>query len=235
MGTLSAIIIAFAGLLGAAFAKILADEFKAWCPAMLASIVALAVRILPQHERDRYSEEWSDYLAEVPGDLGKIVTAFGFVLAAGRMVSLPVRIGKRSLDVAVALFAVVVLSPLLLLASLSIKLDSPGPLIFRQRRIGMNGKKFAIYKLRTMVTEGKRDDAHVTRVGALLRRTGIDEIPQMFNVLRGDMGFFGRPPLREHEVNESAGTDVMSDRPGFAPNLRSFVRIIWEILKRGAY
>ncbi len=116
---------------------------------------------------------------------------------------------SRALDIVVASVALVVVSPLLLLAAIAIKLDSPGPVIYRQRRAGKDGRPFELLKLRTMhlgadpvgvgtpVLEG---DPRVTRVGRLLRRFSLDEIPNLVNVLRGDMAIVGPRPTLEAQV-----------------------------------
>ncbi|MGN0571796.1 MAG: sugar transferase [Candidatus Fimenecus sp.] len=115
---------------------------------------------------------------------------------------------KRFLDCVVALLALVIASPLLLLTALAVKLDSKGPVIFKQARIGKDGKVFEIYKFRSMcvgaeqtgsgVYSGK-GDSRVTKVGKFLRATSIDELPQLVNILKGEMSFIGpRPPLTYH-------------------------------------
>lgn len=118
------------------------------------------------------------------------------------------RLQKRCLDVGVALFALVLLTPLLLTVAVLIKLDSPGAIIFRQSRRGFNGKPFEIWKFRTMtvcedgetVRQATRRDARITRIGRFLRMTSIDELPQLWNVLRGDMSLVGpRPHAVAHD------------------------------------
>ncbi|BDG01705.1 sugar transferase [Anaeromyxobacter oryzae] len=124
---------------------------------------------------------------------------------------------KRAFDLAVSALGLVVLSPALLAAALAIRLESPGPILFRQRRVGRAGRTFTLYKFRSMRAgaEGERaallalneadgpvfklrHDPRVTRVGRVLRRTSIDELPQLWNVLRGEMSLVGpRPPLPE--------------------------------------
>ena len=115
---------------------------------------------------------------------------------------------KRVLDVVVSMTAIVFFWPLLMIAAVAIKLDSPGPIIFRQRRSGLNAKEFVIFKFRTMmvledgpvVTQASRDDLRVTRIGKFLRRSSLDELPQLFNVLRGDMSLVGpRPHALAHD------------------------------------
>jgi putative colanic acid biosynthesis UDP-glucose lipid carrier transferase len=116
---------------------------------------------------------------------------------------------KRALDIIMAGVGVVVLSPLLLLVAIAIKLDSPGPVFFRQWRCGFNGRTFQIMKFRTMrvqedgetVRQAQRHDSRVTRLGRWLRRSSIDELPQLFNVLGGSMSLVGpRPHALIHDT-----------------------------------
>ncbi len=115
---------------------------------------------------------------------------------------------KRAFDAVLASLAAAALAPLLLLVAIAIKLDSKGPVLFRQQRTGFDGEKFHIYKFRTMnvmedgpvVIQAARGDRRITRVGALLRRTSIDELPQLFNVIKGDMSLIGpRPHALAHD------------------------------------
>ncbi|WP_034994629.1 undecaprenyl-phosphate glucose phosphotransferase [Beijerinckia mobilis] len=118
------------------------------------------------------------------------------------------RAAKRSLDIVAASIAILLLSPVFLVTALAIKLDSSGPIIFKQRRNGFNSRIFLIYKFRTMtvmedgavVRQAQRNDQRVTRVGAFLRRSSIDELPQLINVLKGDMSLVGpRPHALAHD------------------------------------
>lgn len=117
-------------------------------------------------------------------------------------------IAKRIFDVIVASILVVILSPILLLLSILIKLDSKGPVMFRQVRVTTYGKTFCIFKFRTMVNNADKigtqvttkGDARVTRMGKLLRGCRLDELPQLFNVLKGEMSFVGTRPEVEKYV-----------------------------------
>lgn len=118
------------------------------------------------------------------------------------------RSAKRVMDVTIAATSLVFLSPLILLAAAAIKLESRGPVIFRQRRHGFNGQPFVIYKFRTMkvledgaaVVQATKKDPRVTRVGRVLRETSIDELPQLWNVLQGNMSIVGpRPHAMIHD------------------------------------
>jgi Undecaprenyl-phosphate glucose phosphotransferase len=116
--------------------------------------------------------------------------------------SLSERIAKRTFDITAAGLGLLLLSPLLTIVALAIKLDSPGPVIFKQRRYGFNQQPFRIFKFRSMstledsadLTIVQKGDARVTRVGAFIRRHNIDELPQLFNVLIGDMSLVGPRP-----------------------------------------
>lgn len=135
---------------------------------------------------------------------------------------------KRFLDVTASFLGLVLLSPLLLAVSILIKIDSRGPVIFRQKRIGRNGTVFEIYKFRSMCVGAEKTgsgvysgkgDARVTRIGKILRATSIDELPQLLNILKGEMSFVGpRPPLTYHPWKYEEYTDfqkrMFEVRPG---------------------
>lgn len=115
----------------------------------------------------------------------------------------------RSFDIAIALLALVVFSPVLLIAAIAIRLGSHGPVIYRQRRVGLGGEEFEMLKLRTMAagsdpvgvgTVVTRDDPRVTAAGRVLRRTSLDEIPNLINVLRGEMAIVGPRPTIPAQV-----------------------------------
>jgi undecaprenyl-phosphate galactose phosphotransferase/putative colanic acid biosynthesis UDP-glucose lipid carrier transferase len=111
-------------------------------------------------------------------------------------------LAKTSLDMALALIALLLFLPLLLAVAVLIKLDSKGPVFFRQTRVGVNGTRFRIYKFRTMrtledgeeVRQATRNDNRITRIGRWLRATSVDELPQLINVLRGEMSLVGPRP-----------------------------------------
>jgi lipopolysaccharide/colanic/teichoic acid biosynthesis glycosyltransferase len=117
----------------------------------------------------------------------------------------------RFADILIATIALVVLSPFLLAAAIAIKLGSRGPVIYRQRRIGRDGRPFEMWKLRTMVggsdpvgigTAVTRDDPRVTAAGRFLRRTSLDEVPNLVNVLRGEMAIVGPRPTIPAQVDD---------------------------------
>lgn len=135
---------------------------------------------------------------------------------------------KRVLDIVFSLLAMVILSPLFLVTAVAVRLDSRGPVIFRQKRLGLDARAFDIYKFRTMCVGAEHmgsgvysgaDDARVTKVGRILRALSIDELPQLVNILRGEMSFIGpRPPLTYHpwplETYTKEQLHMFAVRPG---------------------
>lgn len=113
---------------------------------------------------------------------------------------------KRIIDVVFSIILLIIVSPILLVSAIAIKLDSKGPVVFKQKRLGLNGKEFCIYKFRSMCVDAEKggvysdnSDKRVTKVGKILRKTSIDELPQIVNILKGEMSFIGpRPPLTYH-------------------------------------
>jgi exopolysaccharide biosynthesis polyprenyl glycosylphosphotransferase len=151
---------------------------------------------------------------------------------------------KRSLDLCGAAVGLVLLSPLLAAAAIAIKLDSPGPVFFRQRRVGREGKPFTLIKFRTMVVDAERltaelqaqsddpgwlkleADPRITPVGRLLRLSSIDELPQLWNVLRGEMSLVGPRPLIDIEAEQVTGW--ARTRLDLAPGITG----LWQVLGR---
>jgi len=153
---------------------------------------------------------------------------------------------KRALDIAASLVAIILLSPVFLFTWLAIKVEDPGPSIFRQQRVGRWGKLFTMYKFRSMVMDAEKlknqlmdqneseagvifkmkKDPRITRIGAIIRKFSIDELPQLFNVLTGDMSLVGpRPPVpaevQEYTLSDRRRLDVT---PG--------ITCIWQVSGR---
>jgi len=151
-----------------------------------------------------------------------------FVFSEGFRRSSLLLAGKRMVDLVFATLALLISLPLLLLLALAIRLDSKGPVIYRQRRVGLGGRYFNVLKLRSMYVDAEQrtgarwasvDDPRVTRVGRYLRKFRLDEFPQFVNVIRGDMSFLGPRPERPESVEQLRQTIAYYDerhttRPG---------------------
>jgi len=139
---------------------------------------------------------------------------------------------RRALDIVVAGAALVLTAPLLALAMLAIRLESPGSAIYRQRRVGKDARPFDLFKLRTMVDGAEHlgaglavnaGDTRITRVGAFLRRTSLDELPNLFNVLRGDMSLIGPRPTLPVQVAQY--TDRQRRRLSVKPGITGWAQV----------
>ena len=138
-------------------------------------------------------------------------------------------------DKVLAILALIVLSPILLITAILIKIDSPGPVFFRQSRTGWNGKEFFIWKFRSMkihqeadgeVTQATRDDSRITRVGRFIRKTSIDELPQLFNVLSGKMSMVGpRPHAIEHNTDYDKRIRAYMTRHRIKPGITGLAQV----------
>jgi exopolysaccharide biosynthesis polyprenyl glycosylphosphotransferase len=141
---------------------------------------------------------------------------------------------KRVFDLVFASLALIALTPLLVAVAILIKLDSPGPIFFVQRRYGFNQQPFRIIKFRTMgvsedgaiVTQTTRDDPRLTRIGRWLRRWNVDEIPQLFNVLTGDMSLVGpRPHALSHDHDYERRISLYARRHNVKPGITGWAQI----------
>jgi putative colanic acid biosynthesis UDP-glucose lipid carrier transferase len=142
--------------------------------------------------------------------------------------------GKRAVDIAGAFFALLLFLPLLLCIAMAVRLESGGPVIFKQRRTGHCGRIFTIYKFRTMtvaedcgnVRQATRDDARVTAIGGVLRKLSLDELPQFLNVLKGDMSLVGpRPHALAHDDYYGDMIPVYVDRFRAKPGLTGLAQV----------
>lgn len=152
------------------------------------------------------------------------------IRAAGRLRS----VFKRLLDIAVALPALVVALPVMAAVAAAVRLASPGPVLFRQQRLGLNGKPFTILKFRTMtvaedgaqVLQARKNDPRVTRVGHFLRVWSLDELPQLFNVLSGEMSLVGpRPHARAHDEQYAALIGYYTQRQRVKPGITGWAQV----------
>jgi sugar transferase (PEP-CTERM system associated) len=142
---------------------------------------------------------------------------------------------KAVFSFAISLFLLVLFSPVMLLIAVTIRLDSPGPVIFRQKRVGKRGKIFTLYKFRSMFdgadsderhAPAEEDDERITRLGRVLRRTHLDELPQLYNILRGDMHFVGpRPFVPDQEEEYVKAIPFYSQRWNVKPGATGWAQI----------
>jgi len=139
---------------------------------------------------------------------------------------------RRALDIVVSALALALSAPVLAAAAVAIRLESPGPVIYRQRRAGMHGRPFEVLKLRTMVDGAEHigaglaidaNDSRVTRVGALLRRASLDELPNLLNVLRGDMSLIGPRPTLPVQVEQY--TERQRGRLAIKPGITGWAQV----------
>lgn len=142
---------------------------------------------------------------------------------------------KHFFDTLLSLVMLILVAPVMLIIAIVIKLDSSGPVLFKQQRVGKNGKDFTILKFRTMVVNAEKmgtgldsfaDDSRVTKVGKFLRNTSLDELPQLFNILKGDMSFVGpRPPVTYHPFKYEDYPPVPKKRFEVKPGVTGYAQI----------
>lgn len=145
------------------------------------------------------------------------------------------RFFKRAFGIFFSLLGLIITSPIMLIVAILIKIESPGPVIFKQQRIGKDGKVFEIYKFRSMCQNAEKtgsgvysdkNDSRVTKVGKFIRATSLDEIPQFFNVLKGDMAFIGpRPPLTYHPWTFDKYTEHQKKMFNVRPGLTGWAQV----------
>jgi exopolysaccharide biosynthesis polyprenyl glycosylphosphotransferase len=192
-----------------------------WSAALANSLLRLRVMGFKVYDAGAFCER---VLRRLPvSSLSALDLAFSESLT----ISTPRRWAKRVFDVVMSIAMLAVVAPLMVITALAIKIDSRGPLFYRQERVGRSGRRFVLWKFRSMAADAEKDgavwatinDERVTRVGRFIRRTRIDELPQVFNVLLGPMSFVGPRP----------------ERPVFVDKLKAQVPFYWlrEMVKPG--
>ncbi|WP_238189793.1 exopolysaccharide biosynthesis polyprenyl glycosylphosphotransferase [Methylobacterium frigidaeris] len=143
-------------------------------------------------------------------------------------------VAKRVLDVVGAVLGLILLLPFFLVIAVLIKCDSPGPVLFRQSRIGLGNRPFRVWKFRTMtccengsvIRQARRDDPRVTRIGRVLRRTSLDELPQLVNVLLGSMSLVGpRPHAMAHDAEFTVTVARYAERHAVRPGITGWAQV----------
>jgi lipopolysaccharide/colanic/teichoic acid biosynthesis glycosyltransferase len=239
------IVVVLLGLALAVVRSLVAQEIRAWLPHLARRLVRRAARRLPGDFQARYEEEW---LAELAAWEDRAISALVRAAhIRWKTKAIRESLGeagvrgeraKRILDVSVAAAMLVVLSPNLIVVAIAIKLDSPGPVFVRQPRAGRGGRSFSLIKFRSMYVDAQArvqefmdsskdseqletvlsGDPRVTRVGAFIRRISLDQVPQLVNVIRGDMSLVGPPathPAEREEVPSQEDNLTRTDlRPG---------------------
>lgn len=197
-------------------ARVVGDDVKEWLPWITRRLVELAVSRLPEQERDRFEEEWWAHIDDLPGNLAKVHAACGY-LSASKAINHIAQFGdttrieevaRRAIDIASSVLALLILLPLTLLISIYIKLDSPGPVLVKQKRLGANNIPFDLLKFRTLSVgvPGQPCPRRATRVGWVLRKLHFEELPQLLNILKGQMSLVGPLPSAAHGSAESETT-----------------------------
>jgi lipopolysaccharide/colanic/teichoic acid biosynthesis glycosyltransferase len=198
MALIMAVGLFLVGVLAAALSQQLTDEFKAWIPWVVKHLVRRAVARLPEDQKDRFTEEWQSHVNEVPGQIGKIYVALGFLSAARQMASIhnswyvqhPVsEVRIRLMDLACSVTFIFLLVPLFLVVGLWMRMS--GRILQTDTRVGLNGLHFQRLRF-----------CRRGRLGKLLEKTALCELPMMINVLRGDMSIIG-PRSDEPDFAES--------------------------------
>jgi sugar transferase (PEP-CTERM system associated) len=170
-------------------------------------------KLLRLKTRGVYIQDGPEYYESITGKIPLDSLRLSWLLfSPGFHVRAALKLYKRVFSLLLSGLAILITSPIMLLAAIAIRLDSPGPVIFRQTRVGEQGKLFTVFKFRSMydgsdkkaLTPAEHGDARVTRVGKWLRRTRVDELPQLFNIVKGDMAFVGPRPFVPEQEEECA-------------------------------
>lgn len=200
-------------LVAGALVNLILAELLDWCPWVAVRLIRRAVRKLPPEARDRYLDEWLAELEAVPGRrISAIIFAIRICIGASRVSA---ELGGRSVvrdpvvrglvDRVLVLLLVSLWSPLILTVALAVRLTSPGPVLVTQRRVGRGGVLFNLYSFRSTIcaaeSEIPAECRRFTPVGGLLHRTSLEELPQLFSVLRGDMSIVGPHPERPESAD----------------------------------
>jgi sugar transferase (PEP-CTERM system associated) len=192
-------------------------------------------QLLKLKTRGVYIQDGPEYYEGITGKIPLDSLRLSWLLfSSGFHVRPALRLYKRIFSLILGSLAIVITSPIMLLAALAVRLDSKGPAIFRQSRVGEHGKLFTVYKFRSMfegsdkikLSPAEHGDPRVTRVGKWLRRTRIDELPQLFNIVKGDMAFVGpRPFVPEQEEDCAAQIPFYRERWLVKPGATGWAQI----------
>lgn len=227
MDLIRVVLLAVLGILAAAISRQLTDEFKAWTPWLIKRCIQRAVRQLPESLRERYTDEWQSHINEIPGEVGKLFEALGFLRASWNMSrgltgDMPYALTKRVFDIAFASFAIVVFLPLFAFVAVLMRLVSDDPLIVVERRMGHKQETIRLLRFHTMT------DGRVTPTGLYMRQSHLDGLPQLINVLQGEMSLIGPRPLRFSEfdlVDKWLPSPSLSRRKNVKPGIFGWAKM----------
>ena len=228
-----------------AIGSIVAAEIFLAAPSIARHLVRRAANMLPpgRAARERFAEEWLFILEDLESPTGKLYFALCVLIKAPCIRyyckypngSFSTSIVKELSDRGVAAIIIFMIAPVLAMIAIAISVESPGPILFRQKRSGLNNEIFEAYKFRTMVvsrpidpaaTQATRNDPRLTRFGRFLRRTSLDELPQLWNVLAGQMSLVGpRPQPIPHNDYYGKHITGYSDRHAVKPGLTGLAQI----------
>jgi lipopolysaccharide/colanic/teichoic acid biosynthesis glycosyltransferase len=217
-----AIVKVFSALLASLLSRLAVDELNSWNPVIVKRLKDIAVQKLPPSQRERFAEEWSSDLLEIPGSISRLIYSLGLLRAARSInlqfaqteLSLMSRTVKRTFDITIASTSIVLMMPAVLLICLAVKLSSPGPIFVKEPRIGRRGHTFLLRRFRTTLLEKYPHSANdvsitpgenATYIGSWLQKLSLDLLPNFFNVLNGDMSLVGPRPRHFLEAMQDEG------------------------------
>lgn len=207
LNTISAIALFALTIIAGVLTNMISTDVEKRAHGWASSLIMFAVKRLPPKFRARFEEEWMADLADQPSPLSQVVFAVGLLVAArnisvaDRRQTAPYsfgmldRVKKRLFDLAITTPILVILAPLMVVVAIAIKFETRGPVFFRQDRLGRGARRFKVLKFRSMYSE-VGGDTRTTRIGRFIRAQSLDELPQLLNVLAGDMSLVGPRPFR---------------------------------------
>ena len=225
------------GVVGSAMARQLADEFKAWNPAVVRRLIRRAVARLPERQQARFREEWYSHVNEIPGEIGKLITAFGFLFAARKMgatlastESRPfASTVKRSIDLVAGSALLLFTAPVLATISLAVMIEMGGPVVSYKWRAGLGGKLFKEYSFRLPRALASRGNSSLTPVGHLLRKFSLETLPMLFNLVGGNLALVGpRAEAPEVTLEKSRIIPAYTERLRVKPGITGWAQVNME-------
>ena len=200
MGMILSIGGTIAAVIAGTVSRFLADEAKAWIPTLIEELIKRAVARLPEDQKERYYEEWHSHLSEVPGDLAKLVVAFGYQRAASGITRLDSRRAfsrrmRSELDRLIGVLILIICLPMFAIIAVLIKLNSKGPIFTRVPEKMKDGRYFMRLAFRTFYfVNGDIELRRLTFIGRILHRFDLDRMAEVFDLIRGRVTVFRPRP-----------------------------------------